>query len=282
MKYIFPEIVNISELEKVLAGCMFEVINHGDYLSITTSSKTTFPPIRTTSKTFEHDGRYGIYTIRHVDDTYAALTRELNGIIFDSRSGNLLRRPYHKFFELDQSDETRSYAVETKHPHIVLDKLDGEMIAPFVINGDLLWARKDGSVAEDVTKFVSTKRNSFYHEFAEECIDRDVTPIFEWCSKKNPRTVRYLEDSLVVTGMRNKQYGGYFIYDAMETITKRYPQLPLVASHKPINNTTVFASEVRQLPAAEGYVLRFHSGHMMSFKTDWYKSKKQKLVEVVT
>ena len=55
------------------------------------------------------------------------LRRQCRGIIFD-HDGNVISLPIHKFFNVNEKDETQSHLIDLTQPHVILEKLDGSMI----------------------------------------------------------------------------------------------------------------------------------------------------------
>ena len=52
--------------------------------------------------------------------------RECRGLIFDDE-GRLISRPFHKFFNLGEKEETLPNNVDVTELHHILDKMDGSM-----------------------------------------------------------------------------------------------------------------------------------------------------------
>jgi len=53
------------------------------------------------------------------------IRRECRGLIFDTETGKLISRPYHKFFNVGEKEETQLNKINLHEPHVVLEKLDG-------------------------------------------------------------------------------------------------------------------------------------------------------------
>jgi tRNA splicing ligase len=58
------------------------------------------------------------------DPIGSAVRRECRGLIFDSK-GKLISRPYAKFFNVGEKEETQIHKINLYEPHVVLEKLDG-------------------------------------------------------------------------------------------------------------------------------------------------------------
>lgn len=208
------------------------------------------------------------------------IRRECRGLIFDTETGKLISRPYHKFFNVGEREETAINKVNLYEPHVVLEKLDGSMIRPIPTKEGFRLATKAGitDVAMNAEVFIADKTN--YREFILELIDDRKTPIFEWCSRKNRIVVDYPEDQLILTGIRDNESGNYVSYSKMATAAY-YVNIPVVKAVDglAVQDINLFVKQVREWDDGEGVVLRFDSGHMVKVKADEYvlrhKSKEQ-------
>jgi RNA ligase len=208
------------------------------------------------------------------------IRRECRGLIFDTATGKLLSRPYHKFFNVGEREETAINKINLYEPHVVLEKLDGSMIRPIPTKEGFRLATKAGitDVAMNAEVFIADKTN--YRQFILEMIDDRKTAIFEWCSRKNRVVVDYPEDRLILTGIRDKENGSYVPYYKMASIAS-YANIPVVKSVDglAVQNIDLFVKQVREWDDGEGVVIRFDTGHMVKVKADEYvlrhKSKEQ-------
>ena len=205
------------------------------------------------------------------DPVGSAVRRECRGLIFDIGTGNLISRPYHKFFNVGEKEETQLNKINLYEPHVVLEKLDGSMIRPILTPEGFRLATKAGvtDVAMNAEVFIADKPH--YDTFIRKCFQRNITPLFEWCSRKNRIVVDYPEDQLILTGMRDKTTGCYVYYDAMLKYATAW-NIPVVKAVNglPVQNINLFVKQVREWDDGEGIVLRFDTGHMVKVKADDY------------
>ena len=277
MNYEFPLIRNISDVlpaiedrdEFVVAEKEgYTVINYNVMIA------DTFPDVPVDMKWQEPLNRiaFGEY------DPTAALRRECRGIIFDTETGDIIRRPFHKFFNVNEREETQDHVIDLSRPHAILEKLDGSMIAPFIVNGQMIWGTKMGAtdVAKPVEEFV--KNNPQYEKFATSCIANGVTPIFEWCSRKQRIVLDYKEDQLILTALRDMHTGEYIKLFGDDSINRFHVEdwdIPVVrafefTNYGEQNDMKAFLEYVRDLEDLEGFVVRFDDGHMLKLKCHWY------------
>jgi RNA ligase len=206
----------------------------------------------------------------HNDPVGSAIRRECRGLIFN-HDGSIISRPYSKFFNVGEKEETQLNKVNLYEPHIVLEKLDGSMIRPIPTPEGFRLATKAGvtDVAMNAEVFIADKPH--YARFIHKCLLMNVTPIFEWVSRKNRIVVDYPTDNLILTGMRYNNTGLYVGYKAMEQYATAW-NIPVVqaVSGLAVQNIELFVKQVREWESDEGVVIRFNSGHMVKVKADDY------------
>jgi RNA ligase len=237
-------------------------------------------------------GLKGFPTIRHIDDVLPAIAgrkefaikrgdgytaidylyvdgdtfddpirRELRGIKFGA-DGRIIARPYHKFFNLGEKPETQQGLIDWSLDHVVLEKLDGSMVHPALLGGELVWMTRAG-ITPISTEAGRHAEAAGYTAQCRRLIEDGFTPIFEWCSPKNQIVILYPEDRLILTAARRIQSGDYLTPEgiAFEEVRK-YGQS--------VADLAAFLAHTRDLKDQEGYVVRFHSGAMLKIKADHY------------
>ena len=195
--------------------------------------------------------------------------RECRGIIFDA-NGNIISRPYHKFFNALERKETSLTRIDISVPHVILEKLDGSFIRPFKVNGKLhLWTKMGATyVANLVIPFMNAHDN--YTDFMNDWIAKGYTPIFEFCSLSQRIVVPYPVDRLVLTGIRHNVTGDYIVYNDMVTIGHNYDLDVVGKLNVDINDFQAFVEETRKVEGIEGYVYRDETGLMYKIKGEHY------------
>lgn len=218
--------------------------------------------------------RYMVSTPRLWERTLGwEVRRECRGIAFCTKSGKILSRPYHKFFNVDEKPETQLNKINLYEPHVVLEKLDGSMIRPIKCpDGDFYIATKAGQseVSALASKWLRDHLN--YYDFMSYVIDNyDLTPIFEFCSRKNRIVIDYPEDRVVLTALRANRSGIYYQYDQLVEFARRFDiDYVKTINTLPKQNIKLFVNEVKEWKGSEGIVLRFDTGHMLKTKADDY------------
>jgi RNA ligase len=265
MNYDFPQIRHIDDVLPYIKDAPEFIVAEKDgykVINYVVAGHDTFPSmIEDDSDAWESIGWFNLgYAIR----------RECRGLIFDME-GNLVRRAFHKFFNVNERDETQLERIDWSSHHVILEKLDGSMVTPFYVDGHLRWGTKMGitDTSMEAEAFVASRPD--YTELAAHYLQSGFTPVFEWCSNKNRIVLDYPEDRLVLTAMRDTVSGVYMLQDALERIGERYG-IPVVKtwSHEQIQKMGTLIDIIRASEGIEGVVVRFDDGHMVKIKADWY------------
>jgi T4 RnlA family RNA ligase len=254
MNYEFPHITNIQDVLDAIEGRAEFVVKHdveGGYkvVNYLVNFEDTFPPVKTRRD---------------------ALIRECRGITFDDKTGKVLARKYHKFFNLNERAETRHEVIDFAEVHDILEKLDGSMLTPLLVKGSVRWNTKMGltGIALPVDEWVSRHKN--YDVFARERITAGQTPIFEWCSRIQRIVIDYPEDRLVLTAVRDNVTGKYVDYLDMLVMASIHDIDTVKCLPGNVENIQKFMADAQDLLGEEGYVIRFKNGHMIKVKGAWY------------
>jgi RNA ligase len=198
---------------------------------------------------------------------------ECRGLIFDER-GKVLSRRFHKFFNVNELEETNENVIDLSRPHILTEKIDGSLFTPFYTKGRLRWGSKLG-----VTEMTSQVEDRFlpncgidYNTFSAEWLAKEWTPIFEWCSLENQVVIRYPVSQLVLIALRHHITGEYMKYSEMANAAKKYniPVVPTSSLSDGVKSTGELLAKVKKLENMEGFVLMFENGEMYKMKCDWY------------
>jgi RNA ligase len=201
-----------------------------------------------------------------------AIRRECRGIAFDVKTGEVISRPYHKFFNVNEKPETQINKINLYESHMILEKLDGSMIRPIkCTDGDFYIATKAGVSEVSVQASNWLRDHSNYYDFMNYIIDdHNSTPIFEWVSRQNGIVIDYPEDNLILTGIRSNKTGKYFKYDDLKYYGSLYGIDIVNALHQSESNIGPLVHTIKKWVDAEGIVIRFDDGHMLKIKADDY------------
>lgn len=257
MNYQFPTIAHINDVLPFISGCDDIIVaDKGAYkvINYVSMSSDLFRPL-TGNK----------------DDITSIIRRECRGLIFDGITDELISRPFHKFFNLGEREETLPENVDLSHGHIILNKLDGSMIRPFMTSdGVLRIGTKMGEteIAQSAAEFFE-KDN--YKEFAHAMVYADFTAIFEYTSPDNRIVIDYgFVPQLTLTAIRDNHTGKYQDYHKLQVLGLEF-KIPIVGYREMgLTDVNTLSDAVRGMNDIEGFVVRFRDGHMVKVKTDQY------------
>lgn len=253
MHYDFPVIRHLSDVLPAIAGRDEFVVAERDWgtvVNYVVAMADTFPP---------------------VVDRDSAIRRECRGLMFD-RDGNIMARRLHKFFNVNERDETQEGSIDLGRHHVILEKLDGSMITPVLVDGYLRFGTKMGinDISMQAEAFVAV-RPELYH-FCAQSMQSSWTPIFEWCSRKQKIVIDHPEDRLVLIAMRDTITGQYMQYDQMYALAWRICEV-VRQFEGTVENMRRLVEHTHALEGTEGFIVRFDDGHMVKVKSDWYVTR---------
>ena len=284
MFYKFPQITRIEPvLEAIKGSDDFRVTEKEGYkvINYNLASSSTFPQVVKSDEPFvwtnsTPDGAYAHAISPDQDLWNASVRRECRGLIFGN-DGNLIRRAYHKFFNLNEREETLIDLVDFSSSHIILEKIDGSMVTPLFLPDEtrgtahLRLATKAGitDVSMEAEVFISDK--PWYKEFMTLCYAQGLMPIFEYVSPETRIVINHKEPNLILTAIRNQITGEYQDYTTMR-VNALHWNIPLVnfvySSSQRMSDE--YMKDLETSSDTEGIVIRFNNGHMLKIKTLWY------------
>jgi RNA ligase len=244
MNYQFPEIRTIDDVLPHIEG-------RSEFIVAEREFGTVINYVVAMADTFNMDGP---------EDFGGAIRRECRGIIFDTE-GRIMSRPFHKFFNVNEREETQTHVIDMSQPHVIMEKMDGSMIRPVFMNGMVRLATKMGvtDIAIEAEKLLSEAQ----YEWLEDVMNTNVTPIFEYIAPTNKIVIEYSEPRLVLLAMRNNFTGNYYMPHKAP-----FDFVPMYGSVD--GGLSEYIARAREMQGREGDIIRFASGHMIKIKNDWY------------
>jgi RNA ligase len=245
MHYQFPEIRTINDVLPAIAGRDEFVVAEREF-------GTVINYLVAMPDTFKMEGP---------DDVMGAIRRECRGLIFDTE-GNIMSRPFHKFFNINEKEETQSHRLDLTRAHIVMDKLDGSMIRPVRMHGMVRLATKMGvtDIAMEAEKLLDPGQ----YDWLDDMMVDGFTPIFEYVAPTNKIVVEYAEAKLILTAVRETVSGEY------RSLRQWDAPFEIVSGADSIYDLDAYLSVARGETSREGDIIRFADGHMVKVKNDWY------------
>lgn len=201
-----------------------------------------------------------------------AILLNLRGTAFDNATGKIIRLGFHKFFNYGEQPEIDATLDFTKGT--VTQKLDGSCIFPIPTEDGIRLGTRAGvtEISEMAEVFISNNVN--YQKFLSRCWNFGsfhITPIFEFCSRKNRVVIDHPEDRLVLIGMRWIDTGDYFSHEDLCEIGKYYGIE--VVERRSTAEIGELVAQTRSLENDEGIVVSFPNGHRVKIKADEYVRK---------
>ena len=246
MNYQFPEIRTIEDVLPHIEG-------RSEFIVAEREFGTVINYVVAMADTFNMEGP---------DDLGAAIRRECRGLIFDI-NGFIMSRPFHKFFNVNEREETQSHLIDMTQPHVIMEKMDGSMIRPVRMNGMVRLATKMG--VTDIAIEAERLLDANQYAWLEYMMDDGLTPIFEYIAPTNKIVIEYNEPKLILTAVRNTFTGAY-----IENIHFGAP-FDVVPHYGSVDGgLSDYITRARQQQGREGDIIRFADGHMLKIKNDWY------------
>ena len=211
--------------------------------------------------------RYTVIDYAYVSDDLfeSAWEREFRGLKFDA-DGRPVARPFHKFFNWGERLGPDMDALDWSRPHVVMEKLDGSMVHPVVLDGDLVFMTRAGITpqAEAALALASARQR----DWAREASERGITPILEFTAPGNRIVVAYGEPALTLLAAREMRSGRYLTQSELHDLAG--DTVPLVQAHDPVDDPVRFLADARARQGVEGYVIAFEDGTRIKVKADGY------------
>lgn len=214
-----------------------------------------------------HKDGYSVidYVYSMADSFDDSVRMECRGIKFGP-DGAVIARPLHKFFNINERPDTQSSVLDFSQPHTVMEKLDGSMIHPAIVNGEVVFMTRMGRT--DVAMKAERHLTPELRDICAGLLMGGATPIFEFTAPDNRIVIRYEESALTLLAIRNTVDGAYWPRPVLEGTG-----LPIVAVHDSAANGTDFTAYARAVLGMEGFVVRFDDGLWVKAKGDDYVLK---------
>lgn len=194
------------------------------------------------------------------------LLRECRGLIVSTITGEILARRFHKFFNIDEKNESILSTIDFTDAK-VFEKLDGSLVSPILLDDTtLIWATRKNRIF-DVESYISLSSDD-YNKFAIHCLTNNITPLFEWCHDSHAVGVLcYPEKQLILLALRHNITGNYI--DVKEYLIKTDIRIP-IAQQIEYDDISRIVDSTRELINKEGIVIYTNDGNMYKLKSKWY------------
>lgn len=203
------------------------------------------------------------------------LAREARGTVF--KDTQLVARPLHKFFNVNEREETRAENLDWSQVVRVMDKRDGSMIHTVNVRCDELATagytfdlKSKKSFTSDVA--LAAKELALADprvlKLCQAVVDLGATAIFEYTAPTARIVLAYSEPRLTLLHVRDNYSGQYWELPRLRALTQEH-DVPLVDQYLGVTVEELL-SRAETETGIEGWVIQFKSGEMVKLKTKWY------------
>lgn len=243
---MFPRIEHIDDLLSRIEGRKeFKHWDKGDYqvIDYVVQRKNTFH--------YEEAGEMskGDTRIYSYPNPYLL---ECRGIKFD-KEGEILARPLHKFFNLNEKSETELGNVDWTQNFVLYEKYDGSMIHPALLNDRWFLMTRSGITPH--SEWAESLLRPIDYDFFDYCAKAHLTPIYEWIGPDNQHIVKYKENQLKLLAIRRNVSGTYLDHQQLE-IWKPNFDLNIAEVHETVDPVKTI-EKLKEVKNFEGYVYYF-------------------------
>ncbi len=187
----------------------------------------------------------------------------------------LIARPFHKFFNIGEKEQPHD--IDWTRPHVIMDKLDGSMVHPVILNDELVFMTRMGIT--DQAKAALSVASDAVKRLCDDVMAAGQTPMFEFTGPDNRIVVDYADTGLTLLAVRDIISGAYMGHADLAALAIRYG-VPVVDTFGQVTHADAFIATGRAAAGVEGYVVAFEDGHRLKLKADGYVLRHKALAGV--
>lgn len=221
---------------------------------------------------FVHEGR-GDTVENKAEWRRAWLRREMRGIVV-RRTGQVVVRGLHKFFNLGQLREVNMQTLQKKKVVEVLEKLDGQMIVGVVVGEHIqFWSRKGLTTVSTIAMRVAQSSKGEYEEMVRKLGVQGYTAVFELVGAQSKiKADEGMRPRLVMIAVREHATGKYLGHEEMLILSEQHGGVEVVTRMKELEEMDLngLVDSVKAWHGREGVVTRFDDGTMVKIKSRWW------------
>lgn len=222
------------------------------------------------------------YRLAKYNDFINYKAQELRGLTFVfNQDGSLFKRfiLLHKFYNLNQVEETQYNLLKDIPISEVMNKEDGSIISFIQLpNGKICAKSKEGidntqsEMAQKIYDNDITIKN-----FVEYSLSNNLVPIFELVSPFNRVVLPYTETELILTRLRDNNTGEYVSLSSVKNILYGIKTAPF-ESFKNLSEMIELSETIED---KEGWVVQLVNGLLLKIKTKYYCDLHHLFTEVI-
>ena len=207
-----------------------------------------------------------------------AWSRECRGIVFNKATGEVVGRALHKFFNVNEREETRVENLYDREIVRLMDKRDGSMIHTVKVGTSYRLKSKksfESDVAKMATEWIRLNENKNFDTMCQVLAQENHTVIFEYTAPDARIVLPYSAPELRVLHIRDNDTGEYWSKDEIEEVcnlftVKSVDESDMREVYDRGFDIDMLIEEANIAENIEGWVLQFDNGDMVKLKCDWY------------
>ena len=247
---------------------MYNILTYNQALDLTKSSEDTFYESK-----FIVDG-FNIsifnYRLAQYSDFRDNSSFEVRGLTYVFNSDGTLYKRYlllHKFFNLNQVEETQYSLIKDLKIKSIYNKEDGS-VASFIRlpNGRVIAKSKmsfDSDQAVGMMRLYNS--NKELRDFVNWSLDNDLIAIFEYVSPQNRIVLRYSDEELILLRLRDNKTGEYL---DLSNYSDKIGSIRVAPSG--VSTLDELIELAHSVEDKEGWIVQFENGLFIKIKTSWY------------
>jgi T4 RnlA family RNA ligase len=210
------------------------------------------------------------YRIAQYSDFAENQAFEMRGLtfVFD-KDGSLFNRYLllHKFFNLNQVEETQYSLIKDFYIKSIHNKEDGS-VASFIRlpNGSVLGKSKmsfDSEQAAGMNRLYKSKAD--LKRFVDWSLDNDYVAVFEYVAPSNRIVLKYFDEELILLRLRDNKTGEYL---DLSRFSKEIGSLK--TAPRDVATLDEIVERAKSTEDKEGWIIEFSNGLFIKVKTVWY------------
>lgn len=203
------------------------------------------------------------------------LALETRGITFNS-DGECISRPLHKFFNIGENEQTQKHRLKF-YNSVFLEKRDGSMLIPVLINNKIFWKSKKSFYSDVAVKAAECATFDILN-FSRTLLNMGYTPIFEFTHPEHQIVIDYGKQAkFVLIAARHVQSGGFMSIKSQEIICAAH-RVDCIRRYG--DNAFQMLNELDSQVDFEGYVIRHPDGMWTKAKSKWYLINHRIMTEI--
>jgi len=188
------------------------------------------------------------------------ITSICRGLIIDTSTGEILARPFDKFFNYNEP----GVMIPKGRPEVTV-KLDGSLGISYCLDNKIYWATRGSFISEQS----QAAQKMWDEKYSHVSVPKNLTLLTEIIHPTSRNVVKYDYEDLMLIGARDRFTGHDFNYFELSTLSQEL-KLPIVekVDFSDLNSVIDIAKSLDS--QHEGFVLRWPDGYRVKVKSDQY------------